>query len=944
MLLASLLILGSAQGQTLKQKYPEGVRPLGAPAPIICYADKTPHKSHIPIPKELRDQLARNGRLEERSTFVINYSSDYPGRAKPAMEFAVSVWAALLPSDVPIVVDVDWLEQEDGVLASAGPTNVFAIDGGPKEAFYPTALAEKLLGQDLNLGQPDINVFVGNRDDWYFGTDGNPSPVEFDLASTLLHELAHGLGFSSFNGVLTNYDGGTGSLGGATSGDPEARIQSVYTVAIENGDGENLFNDFENNSTALGSQLVGNDLFYNAPIPVAELGERPKLYAPSTWAPGSSIAHLDDNTYQPSNENSLMTSAAAPGESTFDPGITFEMFVDMGWIGTRIDHDPLGDTENSSSPYPVLVEIVSDTTYDESSVKMFYSYDNSSFTEVDMTRTGNGEEYIAEIPTNGDDITVYYYLSVADALDRTYTAPAAAEPGTENVYSFKVGNDTEAPTIIHDPIPFILSTATSVDVIAAIEDNLDQLPAAIVEYSINGEEQTPLVMELDPQPRLQFVEQTFSTAFAFEPDQIQEGDLIEYRIVATDASENANAATAPADGSFFQVPVSTVSEVADEYANDFEDPATASDFIGDDFIFDTPDDFDDGALHSPHPYPFGDEIGQTEINIIHQLKTPIRVAEERTTAVMSFEEVVLVEPGNPGTSFGQEEFWDYVIVEGSNDNGTTWQPLLDGYDCTDDRTWQQTYEDGISGNDSEAVGNEGLFRDREINLQNTFEAGEEILIRFRLFSDPFARGWGWAIDNLFIQTEKPLEAPVAKEAEDVLEESFTAGWFAVREAETYELDVSTSSDFSSFLTGFNAKEIDGFSDAVTGLESGQTYYYRVRAKAGDRVSPNSNVISVTTEGGTTTGIEEYVNENAFTVYPNPTNGELSLDVEFVKAVSSLKVRVTDMLGKTLMNETYQPTGLDWQQRISLSGKSAGMYLVTLEVDGGVLTKKVFLNR
>ena len=37
-------------------------------------------------------------------------------------------------------------------------------------------------------------------------------------------------------------------------------------------------------------------------------------------------------------------------------------------------------------------------------------------------------------------------------------------------------------------------------------------------------------------------------------------------------------------------------------------------------------------------------------------------------------------------------------------------------------------------------------------LENeNFQAGEEVFIRFRLFSDPEISGWGWAIDNLRIQ-------------------------------------------------------------------------------------------------------------------------------------------------------------------------------------------------
>ena len=34
---------------------------------------------------------------------------------------------------------------------------------------------------------------------------------------------------------------------------------------------------------------------------------------------------------------------------------------------------------------------------------------------------------------------------------------------------------------------------------------------------------------------------------------------------------------------------------------------------------------------------------------------------------------------------------------------------------------------------------------------DTFEAGDEILVRFRLYADAAAVGWGWAIDNLQIQ-------------------------------------------------------------------------------------------------------------------------------------------------------------------------------------------------
>ena len=114
-----------------------------------------------------------------------------------------------------------------------------------------------------------------------------------------------------------------------------------------------------------------------------------------------------------------------------------------------------------------------------------------------------------------------------------------------------------------------------------------------------------------------------------------------------------------------------------------------------------------------------------------------------SNAILSFDEICLVEPGNPGSVFGDGDFWDYVIVEGTED-GCTWVPLLDGYDARADSDWLDAYDLGQSGDPS-------LFRNRQINLLDTFGQGTQILIRFRMFSDGSVNGWGWCIDNLSIQ-------------------------------------------------------------------------------------------------------------------------------------------------------------------------------------------------
>ena len=146
--------------------------------------------------------------------------------------------------------------------------------------------------------------------------------------------------------------------------------------------------------------------------------------------------------------------------------------------------------------------------------------------------------------------------------------------------------------------------------------------------------------------------------------------------------------------------------------------------------------FSNIALHSAHPYPEADDM-------LAILKTPIIVASANAT--INYIDIAIIETGEDSTVFGDEEFWDYVIVEGSLD-GVSWTPLADGYDAS-------LHSDWLSAYDNEEDGTEALYKAQSIDLLETYEAGDVVQIRFRLFSDPNAVGWGWAIDDLYIQSE-----------------------------------------------------------------------------------------------------------------------------------------------------------------------------------------------
>src|SRR6266436_9342617 len=78
--------------------------------------------------------------------------------------------------------------------------------------------------------------------------------------------------------------------------------------------------------------------------------------------------------------------------------------------------------------------------------------------------------------------------------------------------------------------------------------------------------------------------------------------------------------------------------------------------------------------------------------------------------------------------------------------------------------------------------------------------------------------------------------------------SFMATWGSVSNAKGYFLDVSTSNSFSSYVDGYHGLDVSNVNGrAVTGLDPGTTYYYRMRPYTAAGSGGYSNVMTATTE-------------------------------------------------------------------------------------------------
>jgi hypothetical protein len=133
---------------------------------------------------------------------------------------AAAIWGSILPSAVTIQVLAQFNSQTcdatGGILGSAGARSVASDFPGAEfpNTWYHQALANKLSGVDQDPGIEDINAtFNSDVDnstclgttDWYYGLDGNEG-TDVELLPVVLHELGHGLGFSTFANA------GTGQL------------------------------------------------------------------------------------------------------------------------------------------------------------------------------------------------------------------------------------------------------------------------------------------------------------------------------------------------------------------------------------------------------------------------------------------------------------------------------------------------------------------------------------------------------------------------------------------------------------------------------------------------------------------------------------------------------------------------------------------------------------
>ncbi len=265
-----------------------------------------------------------------------------------ALETAANFVSSFLTSyTATIQMDVDGSTSGGGTLAAAGSDFNGAVFN-PGFGSQGDVMIKILGGPDPSPNR-DGSV-TWNFTDFTWELDNDFQPGEFDFFSTAVHELLHALGFVSdiaengndgFNtppgtpGTWAPFDQFLSDFSGTPIIDP-----TTFILDQTRWDTTRLSNDGN------GVPGCGAGILFNGPNAVAANGGQPvQIYSPSTWEPGSSGSHLDDNCYTvPGNVSTFMMEAQTIdglGVRTISP-LEIGLLRDIGYtqFGVQVTNVP----------------------------------------------------------------------------------------------------------------------------------------------------------------------------------------------------------------------------------------------------------------------------------------------------------------------------------------------------------------------------------------------------------------------------------------------------------------------------------------------------------------------------------------------------------------------------------------------------------------------------
>ncbi len=254
----------------------------------------------------------------------VGFNDRVTGEARRrALEAAAASWSRVIRGDITIRIHAAMEEQEQTeegstLLAVAGPVDFWLIEN----VAVPSALAWQIQRRRNEDTEADVEVIANPEINWDYATNGVSARDKVSFVYTLIHEIGHGLGF------IDSFDHETGTL----MNDP---VPFVYDRFLNRTSNRNLA-VMNRPDHEVRDDLVSNDLFFNgeAAIEASRRSIKPlpmiKLYAPNPYEPGSSISHVDQDTYADIRTGLMAPRDFGVGTDKIDT-LTLAIMKDLGY-------------------------------------------------------------------------------------------------------------------------------------------------------------------------------------------------------------------------------------------------------------------------------------------------------------------------------------------------------------------------------------------------------------------------------------------------------------------------------------------------------------------------------------------------------------------------------------------------------------------------------------
>ena len=162
-------------------------------------------------------------------------------------------------------------------------------------------------------------------------------------------------------------------------------------------------------------------------------------------------------------------------------------------------------------------------------------------------------------------------------------------------------------------------------------------------------------------------------------------------------------------------------------------------------------------------------------------------------------------------------------------------------------------------------------------------------------------------------------------------------WDEMPGVNLFEIYIDTDPDFSNPVMN----EVDeAFFQCQQPMPKKTVYYWKVRALTSADTSSWSEIWSFETEGYI--GLEEEFSPDALTIYPNPNNGNFTLNINSLLQ-EKVTITVSDLAGKAVYTGEMVCRAGENRKEFRLDNQRKGLYLISIRRENAVITKKLFIR-